>query len=69
MLLFSGEIGCGKTTLVCALAKELILEKQEACFFIEFPELLNSHKSTLRQAGIRNRVFRRNGKDSRFNFR
>ena len=44
-LLFSGEIGCGKTTLVCALAKELILEKQEACFFIEFPELLNRIKA------------------------
>ncbi len=44
-LLFSGEIGCGKTTLACALTKELILEKQEACFFIEFPELLNRIKA------------------------
>ncbi len=44
-LLFSGEIGCGKTTLVCALIKELILEKNEACFFIEFTELLSQVKA------------------------
>ena len=58
-LLFSGEIGCGKTTLVCALIKELILEKNEACFFIEFAELLGKVKelgydNTLR---IANKVF------------
>ena len=46
-LLFSGEIGCGKTTLVCALIKELILEKNEACFFIEFAELLGKVKEIL----------------------
>ena len=41
----SSKIGCGKTTLVCALIKELILEKNEACFFIEFAELLGKVKA------------------------
>lgn len=39
-ILFSGMIGCGKTTLITAIAQKIILEKGYSCLFFEFSRLL-----------------------------
>lgn len=39
-LIFSGPIGCGKTTLISAIAQEITLEKGCSCLFFEFSRLL-----------------------------
>ena len=44
-LLLTGRVGCGKTTLACAVLNYLILEKEIECLFIEFTQLLDRIKA------------------------
>ena len=44
-LLFSGDIGCGKTTLVSAIAQEITLNQGYSCLFFEFSRLLEEVRS------------------------
>lgn len=50
-LLMTGPIGCGKTHLAVGIAKELIVQKNTACLFYDYRELLkeiqNSYNSSV----------------------
>jgi DNA replication protein DnaC len=59
-MIFSGTIGCGKTTLVTAIAQEVTLEKGHSCGFFEFSRLLeeirNSYNSQTTETDILDKI-------------
>ena len=48
-IIFSGVIGCGKTTLVSAIAQQITLQKGYSCLFFEFTMLLEEIRDTYSQ--------------------